>query len=366
MVIGLLPSQSAEAKAKRGRASAGSKEEQHACVAAYKTAKSHEKAGELRAARELLVQCAKPACNEFLRQECTTTYNRLESDIPSVIPVVTTEAGEPYTLADVRMDGELLTSKLDGKALSVDPGTHEFSFSTGSDVFASRKLLVSQGQRNLRVAVKIRSGGAKSEAVSDKPPAENIPEAAPTGVASAGVAAGDTGGTDAEAAGRKVAQASDDDDDAKPRLVARRAVHPARSPQDPARDRVQDRAESSSGPPVMAYVLGGVGLAGVAGYGLLTYWGKKDNDKLGTCAPMCVQSSVDHVHRLYVGANIALGAGLISLAASTWLFATSHGSSSEKQDVAASDPRKQSRIQTAFVDVLPTPSGAVATVGGSF
>ena len=60
-----------------------------ACSAAYKSAIESEKAGRLRQAQEQLMTCAKATCGAFLKSECTTRFTQLDSDIPSVVPLVT-------------------------------------------------------------------------------------------------------------------------------------------------------------------------------------------------------------------------------------------------------------------------------------
>jgi hypothetical protein len=104
------------------------------------------------------------------------------------------------------------------------------------------------------------------------------------------------------------------------------------------------------------YLLGGVGAAGIAGYALLTYWGRKDNDKLAECSPGCMPASVDHIKKLYMFANVSLGVGAAALVgAGTWLYLKSRSS----QEVAA-------RPASVALDVQPLPRGALATVRGAF
>jgi hypothetical protein len=85
----------------------------------------------------MLLTCAKATCGGLLKQQCTNLYMQLESDIPSVVPLVTDDAGAPRVDVQVTMDGEVLTSRLDGRSLRVDPGLHEFSFS--ADTASSRR-----------------------------------------------------------------------------------------------------------------------------------------------------------------------------------------------------------------------------------
>lgn len=124
------------------------------CSSAYQKALDEQRSGHLREAKELLGVCAKAACGDFLAHECTKLYTLTDSDIPSVVPVVTDGSGRPLSLVEVRMDGDLLTSKLDGEPLAVNPGNHEFSFSTNQGTFAKRTVLIMQGQHNRKIAVR--------------------------------------------------------------------------------------------------------------------------------------------------------------------------------------------------------------------
>jgi hypothetical protein len=101
-------------------------------------------------------------------------------------------------------------------------------------------------------------------------------------------------------------------------------------------------------------MLGGLGVVGLGSYGLFTYWGKKDNELLATCSPNCPASSVEHIRKLYLVADISLGVGIVTLGAAT-IVALSSGPSKEKTKSSAYS-----------VDVSPSRSGAFATVSGSF
>ena len=72
-----------------------------------------------------------------------------------------------------------------------------------------------------------------------------------------------------------------------------------------------------------------------------------------TDATNCAHNTVDHIHNLYLGANVAIAVGLASLAGAYWAYA--HHSAKES---ASSEAYR--------FDVQPTKSGAVASIGGSF
>jgi hypothetical protein len=111
--------------------------------------------------------------------------------------------------------------------------------------------------------------------------------------------------------------------------------------------------------PVLSLVTAGVGVAALGAGALLTYWGRKDTDLLGPCSPSCSQSSADHIHSLYVAADISIGVGIAALAGSYWAYAHSRATQeADDQEVAVRT--------TPTLVVAPTPSGAVGTLSGHF
>jgi len=96
-------------------------------------------------------------------------------------------------------------------------------------------------------------------------------------------------------------------------------------------------------------------LAGLGAYGAFTYWGRKDNQLLGNCSPNCSPDSVDHIRKLYLGADIAGGIGAAALATSLIWF------------IASPSSKEKAPSQASYrFDVQPSPSGGYASVSGSF
>lgn len=238
----------------------------HICNSAYESAQTLEASAHLLGARSAFKACAATSCGDFLSKVCTARFARLESDIPTIIPLAIDERGAPIEGASVAVDGKEI-DRVDGRAVVVDPGPHELRFSAGGES-ATARILVVQGQRNRTVEVRIA------------------------------VARNQSGEPDLTA--HVTARASGD----------RLAVIAAREP-------------PSSGPSVFTYALGATGVVGLSAGGLLYYWARKDNDALGSCAPRCKTESVAHVRTMYAGADIALGAGIAALAGSVVLYLTS-------------------------------------------
>jgi hypothetical protein len=124
---------------------------------------------------------------------------------------------------------------------------------------------------------------------------------------------------------------------------------PAAATEETPRDRPSKRGHSA-----LPYAIGGVGVLALGAGALLTVWGRKDNDALAQCSPHCLQSNVDHVRTMYIAADVSFGAGVVGLGVATALFVVDHSE-------AAPAPRSA----WAF-DVVPAPSGAVASFSGAF
>jgi hypothetical protein len=304
------------------------------CAEAFDKAKETVRDSQFRAAKEWFAKCARPTCRRPLRQQCAALREEVVAALPTVVPVVTDAAGPLDGEVQVKMDGELLTSNVDGTAIVVDPGEHEFTFAKEGEVFATRKVAIEKGQRNQIVSVSFQDGKRKSIDLAASPVAEERATQAEPRKAQV------TGAVEETAAG---------DDEPAP-SVARRGQR-----------RASVEADTRTGAPWSAYALAGVGLLGIGGYGVFTLKGRADNDALiALCKPTCMETSVKHVRNLYLAADISLGIGVAALAASTYLFLKSGGS----EEASASTRSSTSHISGLAVE--PTASGAVATVGGTF
>jgi hypothetical protein len=337
----LLPHVALAKKEKREKRT-GSPEAIGTCVENYKAGLDNEQAGHLKQARELFIKCSKASCGSPLRDECTTRFTQLSTDIPSVVPLVTDDAGGPQTDIEVRVDGEKLTSSLDGHSFLLDPGMREFSFSKDGRVFATQRVMIVQGQRNRLISAGLQGGGGEI-----KRPAKMTKKATPA---------------------LAVAAATEEAPAAAPvePIVTKVAPHKAAADtESPGKEKASEpevnllsEEHETSHTPVLTYALAGTGIAALGAGALLIYWGRKDNNQLSSCSTdttNCPQGAIDHIHNLYLAGNIGLGVGIASLAAAYWSYAHAHGS-------AEASSREAYRF-----DLQPTKAGgAVASIGGSF
>jgi hypothetical protein len=75
----------------------------------------------------------------------------------------------------------------------------------------------------------------------------------------------------------------------------------------------------------LAMALGAVGVAGLGGFAYFGIEGRADVERMRSeCAPNCRQADVDSAQRKLAVADVALGAGVLSLAIGTWLLLSHH------------------------------------------
>lgn len=120
-------------------------------------------------------------------------------------------------------------------------------------------------------------------------------------------------------------------------------------------------ATTKSGPPALAWVLGGVGVAGLATFGVLSLHGlSRRSDLEDECFGRCAESKVDSVKTELVAGDIALGVGIVSLGISAALFLTSGGSSERSASNARPSPSHVS------LGVAPQKNGGSVGMLGTF
>jgi hypothetical protein len=284
-----------------------------ACTDSFTSAMQAAQNDHLREAKKFLDACARASCGSTLRKQCKREGARLKRVIPSFVPAATDGAGASLVDVSVTVDGELLTSRLEGRAFYVNPGSHEITFKTAAGATATEKVVFARGEHRRPVSVTLgpASDAAKAKASSALPDVFETPP---------------------------VAQAP-----APRQAVAWEDPRPAKEP----------GGGSSVGP----YLLGGLGLVGLGGYALVNYWARRDNIDLGECSPRCPVETVHHIRQLYLVADASAAVGIAALVGSATWFILRPGSSSK--EVAVRRPGYK-------LDVRPTSSGGVALVSGAF
>jgi hypothetical protein len=95
-----------------------------------------------------------------------------------------------------------------------------------------------------------------------------------------------------------------------------------------------ETTETKSGPPLLGFVLTGVGALALGSFAYFGLTSKNDLQSLrSSCAPYCDQSKLDDVKSRMLVADVSLGVGIVALGLAVVAFAT-HGSSSHATTTA--------------------------------
>ena len=231
------------------------------CDEAYTQAQILRRSGKLRSAKQALVFCSQESCVSAIQTDCVKWTEEVDRSLSTVVFDVRLPDGSEVTDVQVYAGDELVAPSLDGRHVSLDPGETVIRFVRGSQS-VEKRALIREGEKLRTIHVELPAEGAPSSPPPQAPP--------PPELSSPGAGSG------------------------KPI-------------------------------PTMSWVLGGVGVAGLATFGALAGIGYANEStlrdgcfKTDSCAPSDVQS----VRTEYLAGDIALGVGVVSLAVAVgyWLF----------------------------------------------
>jgi hypothetical protein len=123
------------------------------CLAASEATIKLRSEHKLRAAREQLLICSSPACPADIRKECSSRVDAVSSQIPTILFEAKDGSGNDLAGVTVTMDGAPLAQRLEGTALSLDPGEHTFRFEATGQTPVDRVLVIEEGQKDRRERV---------------------------------------------------------------------------------------------------------------------------------------------------------------------------------------------------------------------
>jgi hypothetical protein len=148
------------------------------CIASNGKAQDFRRDRKLSLAREQLRVCSDPSCPAIVRSDCIKRLDDLEAAQPTVVFDVKDATGSDVTAVKVTLDGQPLTTRLDGTAYKLDPGPHNATFEIAGLAPVTRALVIGEGDKGRHERVAFTAPGA-APAVSITPAA--VAPAAPTG-----------------------------------------------------------------------------------------------------------------------------------------------------------------------------------------
>jgi hypothetical protein len=222
------------------------------CITAYEQAQTLRKDGKFIDAREQAQLCARDACPAILVKDCTRWIGDLDASTGSVVCEAKTASGKELTDVRVTIDGNVVTSRLDGRPIPVDPGKHAIHFERRGMTF-DETVLVREGEKNRRIT-----------ATFSEAPAE------------------------------------------------------------------------SKGLPAGFWIFGGVSIVALGTATIFALDGMAKKDDLEACKPRCAPSDVDAMSASFTVADVALGAGVVAVAATVYVLLSRPTDVRDARDVSAS------------------------------
>jgi hypothetical protein len=123
------------------------------CLAASEQATTLRREHKLNDARGALLVCADEGCPTDIRNECTQTLSSVVAALPTIVFAPTDADGKDVVEVQVTMDGKPFVDHCDGKAIPLDPGEHDFTFTDLKGATVQRHLVVHEGEKSRREAI---------------------------------------------------------------------------------------------------------------------------------------------------------------------------------------------------------------------
>jgi hypothetical protein len=149
------------------------------CLAASESSVALRNQHKLRDARAQLLTCSAATCPTDVRDECVRRVADVSAAMPTLVFEVKNTAGEDLVAVTVTMDGTLIASRLEGTALSIDPGAHSFTFETAGQPPVEKQFVIHEGEKDRRERVTLGAAPPPSvgspQAISAQPSSSDTP-----------------------------------------------------------------------------------------------------------------------------------------------------------------------------------------------
>lgn len=139
------------------------------CAKSFEDGQRLRREGKLRAARKELVICAADACPEIIAPACGKWLVEVDAAMPTIVVVARGPKGDQIGDVKVLVDGEVVTTSLDGRPLPIDPGKHRMRYETAGAEPIEDDVIINVGDHNRRLEPTFRAPG------SDPPPGGGDP-----------------------------------------------------------------------------------------------------------------------------------------------------------------------------------------------
>jgi hypothetical protein len=150
------------------------------CISANELAIRARGEARLLEAREKLIACASLSCPGEIRAECERRLRDLNAAIPTVVFEVRDASGNDLANVHVSVDGKPLAERLDGTAISLDPGAHTFRFEMNDRAPVEKSLTLREGEKARRESIVLGMTTQPATRPAAAPPAGGTAASSPS------------------------------------------------------------------------------------------------------------------------------------------------------------------------------------------
>lgn len=141
-----------------------------ACINASEKAVALRKADQLIEERASLAACAASSCPDAVRTSCEQRLGQVTQAIPSIVFFAKDGSGRDLASVKLTIDGSVYADHLDGSAITLNPGEHEFRFEVPGQAPVEQRFVLHQGDQNRREDIVIGVAPALPTESAAKPP----------------------------------------------------------------------------------------------------------------------------------------------------------------------------------------------------
>src|SRR5215467_3666364 len=123
------------------------------CIHASSAGQEAKKSGKLAEAARELALCSQASCPAPVRRDCARWVEEVELATPTVVFAATDAQGRDRGDVRVFVDGAKVLDRLDGRPLSMDPGSHTVRYEGSGGAMASQELVARVGEKNRLVSM---------------------------------------------------------------------------------------------------------------------------------------------------------------------------------------------------------------------
>ena len=118
------------------------------CADAYVAGQRLRRDGRLIGARDALILCARDPCPGAFQPECTAWLDEVTKVIPSIVVRARAPKAEALTRVRVSIDHRVVTERLDGREIELDPGERLLRIEAEGMITVEQRILINQGERS--------------------------------------------------------------------------------------------------------------------------------------------------------------------------------------------------------------------------